>query len=198
MKRKRFVDADGPGSECDVGTVRAGGRARDEHLARRDDTSRAHVVAGVVHVLGVRSVEMIRPAGKAPAELEREIERHVAGDVRRPILAIEPSREVQPIDVHRARAVPAGHRRVEHERAAHRSAGRLQGERGVQPRERTFERRVEGGVDRDVLQPADDARPFLKREARRVDLQIERRRRVAADDVAGEVKVVVGVCTAKS
>src|SRR5437762_9479418 len=46
---------------------------------------RAQVVGREVHVHRVRAVERVDAARKMAAELEREVERHAAGDVRRPI-----------------------------------------------------------------------------------------------------------------
>ena len=57
------------------------------------------------------------------SELQREVERHVPGDVRRAVGAIQPAREIQTVDVDGARTVPARDRRVECERALHGAAG---------------------------------------------------------------------------
>ncbi len=69
---------------------------------------------------------------------------------------------------------------------------------GRQPIDRTFQRRVERGVDRDVFQAADHAGPLLKREARRAHLQVQRRRlRPRVDRAVERVAPTARSATAK-
>ena len=121
--RKRLVEADGAVVRRDGGAVRDRVGRSDQHGRGRNLPVRAQVVRRVVHVHRVPAVERVDAARKMASELEGEIERHVARDVRRPFGSVQPAREVQTIDVHCAGAVPAGHRCVEHEMTADAAAG---------------------------------------------------------------------------
>ena len=138
-KRKRFVDADRGLCRRHVRTVRQRVRLRHEHRGGRDLPARPHVVGRVAHVHRVRTLKRVDAAREAASELEREVEGDVPGDVRRPVVAIEPAREVQALDVHGARAVPAGHRGVERQMPLRRSAGARQAQIGCELLDRTLD-----------------------------------------------------------
>ena len=175
-ERKRRVDPDRRIARGHARAVGGRGGFANQHLRRGQLAARADIVRRVIHVHRMRPAERIHAARKMAAELEREIECDATGDIRRAVVAIEPAGEVQAIDVDGPIAVPSGHRGVERQpardRAARSGQPHIRGERV----DRALQRRLERGVDRDVPQSANDARPLLKREARRAHLQIQRGR----------------------
>jgi hypothetical protein len=131
VKRKRVIDADRSVGRGHLRAVRASCRSRYERVARRDLAARVHIVCSVVHVHRVSAVKGVNPARKVPAELEREIERHVAGDVRWSIGTIHPPGKVQADDVHSAGAVPSGHGGIEREFSCDVATAALEPQLGV-------------------------------------------------------------------
>ena len=140
----------------------------------------------VAHELRVTSGECIRAAWKAAPELERQVERDTAGDVRRPIGPIQPSREVQSIDVDGSLSVPAWHRRVQHETASDRAAGAGELNRCLEPGQRPLQMRFEARVDGDVLETVEHASPLLEGKPAGAYLQVERGRDAVLVDSATE------------
>ncbi len=188
MEGERRVDADRPVPRRHLCAVGGGISFRDEDRGRRDLAARPDAVRRVSHVHRVRPVEGVHAARKTASELEREVEGHVAGDVRRAFLPVQPSRQVEPLDVDGARAVPAGDRRVERQVPVHAAAGAGESQIGFERVHRSLERGVEVALDGDVRETAQHAGPLLKRELRRPHAQVEGRRpgRVVDDPVERE------------
>jgi len=132
--------------------------------------------------------KVVQPARKMPPELERKIERDVAGDVRWTIVAIQPPRQVEPGDVDRALAVPSRHRGVERQLPVHAAPRSIELDVGLETVGWPLERHVERRLDGDVLEASQHTGPFLEREARRSHRQVENRWRPVrtGEDGAGE------------
>ena len=120
---KRRIETDRPGSDACTGAVSPGFRVLDEHGRFRDLSAYPDVVGCVIHVHRVPTVEAEHTAWKMTAKFECEIERHASGDVRWPLVVVQPSRKVDAFNVKGARAAPARHRGVEREMALYGSSG---------------------------------------------------------------------------
>ena len=125
----------------------------------------------------MRPGEGIRSAGEVLSELQRQVERHASGKVRRAVRPTQPPSKVHPIHVERSAAVPARNCRVEHQRAGYRAARTARTEGGVEVGGGSFQVCLEARVDRDVFQAVQHACPFLEREPGRADVKVELGRR---------------------
>ena len=176
MKWKRPVDAERGVGGRHGRTVRRRAGLGDQHVGVGQPPARPHVVRRVVHVHRVRSLKPVHAPREVTPELKREIECHVSGDIRWPVIAIEPAGQVQSIDIDRARPVPAGHGRIQCQAPLDAAARPREIQVGHEPIDRTVERRGERGLHGDVFQAADHAGPLLKGEARRAHLKVQCRR----------------------